>query len=219
MKTDLNINFLISKISQSASKDRKIFGGTYKTLFYFTGIEDYFQIYGNGLYQAVGRDNEHTYFKTWNNSSFAGVEPQDIFKQLGSFINRIEVYGCGNEYKKLFPSFKSFLDWIEVNPADAGIQIIDNPAAEENTDTNTAKDVSKSQPDKKTSADEKIEEESPENKNSDTGSEKKISEPEVKTETPQINTETLKKTVVIIDNNVVENNNATSSETNTSDDK
>lgn len=129
MKIDLNINFLISKISTSASADRKIFGGTYKTLFFFTGIDDYFQIYGNGLYQAVGRDNEHTYFKTWNNSSFAGVEPQDIFKQLGSHINRIEIYGCGNEYKKVFSSFKLFLDWINVNPADADIQIFDAPEA------------------------------------------------------------------------------------------
>lgn len=131
MKIDLNINFLISRIAQTASTERKIFGGTYKTLFFFTGIADYFQIYGNGLYQAVGRDDEHTYFKTWNNSSFAGVEPQDIFKQLGTYINRIEIYGCGNDYQKTFPSFKNFLQWININPIDADIQFTEEPEEKE----------------------------------------------------------------------------------------
>lgn len=131
MKIDLNINFLISRIAQTASTDRKIFGGTYKTLFFFTNIADYFQIYGNGLYQAVGRDDEHTYFKTWNNSSFAGVEPQDIFKQLGAFINRIEIYGCGNDYQKTFSSFKTFLQWINVDPVDADIQFAEETEEKE----------------------------------------------------------------------------------------
>lgn len=244
MKIDLNINFLISKISQSASKDRKIVGGTYKTLFFFTGIADYFQIYGNGLYQAVGRDDEHTYFKTWNNSSFAGVEPQDIFKQLGSFINRIETYGCGNEYKKTFPSFKKFLEWIEVNPLDAGIQIteeaskadekktvviidnIDQTKDETNKITSETKNDSTFTPDKetvkskeenkeKTPAEETEKKEIPSKKSIETNTEKNIGKEEIQ-KPDMVN---LNKPVVIIDNNIMQTDNELPTENNLSGDQ
>lgn len=121
MKTKLNIKFLLAKVEEKSSKERKVFGGTYKALFYFKDIPDYFQVYGNGLVQAAGKDDNHSYFKSWEKSSFGSSSPEKILEQLGSQIKTIQIMGCGNNYEKNFSSFRSFLNWIELTPEKFGI--------------------------------------------------------------------------------------------------
>jgi hypothetical protein len=157
MKTQLSIKFLLAKIEEKGAEERKVVGGTYKAIFHFRGISDYFLIYGKGLFQSVGKDENRTYYKPWENSAFSSSTPEKILEQLGFQINKIEILGCGNDYKKTFDSFKSFLSWIGVSPLDLGINLPSSEHISANKETESKDQKSEEEKNNNSTEEKKIE--------------------------------------------------------------
>lgn len=103
---------LMQKATEIVSKERKVIGGSYEVVFYFTSGSDFLVFTATGLVQAKGKDHYHVYVKPWEKSLFASFTASEVLEKFSSKIENIEVKGCGNSYLKLFSTYDAFLNWL-----------------------------------------------------------------------------------------------------------
>lgn len=104
---------IMQKVTQMAASDRKVVGGSYEVVFYFSGVGDFMVFTATGLVQAKGRDPHHVYVKPWEKSIFSLLTPAQVLEKFNSTMEMIEIKGCGSGYRKNFLSYEAFLNWLD----------------------------------------------------------------------------------------------------------
>lgn len=112
MKDHFDPRKLMQRVLEIASRERKVLGGSYEVTFTFTQAGDFLVFTATGLLQAKSKDAYHVYVKPWEKSLFASLSAAEVLEKYSSQLEAIEIRGCGNSFRKIFPNYDAFLSWL-----------------------------------------------------------------------------------------------------------
>ena len=104
---------IMGKVAQTSAAERKLIGGSYEVVFYFSAATDFMVFTASGMVQAKGRDAYHVYVKPWEKSIFSQMSPAEVLEKFNSKIEWIEVQGRGSDYRRNFVNYEAFLNWLD----------------------------------------------------------------------------------------------------------